>query len=88
MMHAQSAFLTRALREDAMSRLKTFVTVLFVACLLSPSLHAAAKKPVSPIKKTMDGRCLTKTHSDYWKTKIYVAKPTVAACLASGGRKV
>jgi len=62
---------------------------LFVAGgVLSPGIEASAKKPVSPIKKTMDGRCLTTKHADYWKTKIYVSKPTVAACVASGGRQV
>jgi hypothetical protein len=50
--------------------------------------EASAKKPVSPVKKTLDGRCLTTTHADYWKTKIYVSKPTLAACVASGGRQV
>jgi hypothetical protein len=70
-------------------RVLTLMLGLLVAGLASsPALEASAKKPVSPVKKTMDGRCLTIKHADYWKTKIYVSKPTVAACVASGGRQV
>ena len=69
------------------SRIARLVALALV--LLAPAaLAAAPKKPVSPVKKTMDGRCLTTKHKDYWKTKIYVAKPTLDACVASGGRKV
>lgn len=70
-------------------RALTLTLALFVAGLvMSPGLEASTKQPVSPVKKTMDGRCLTTKHADYWKTKIYVSKPTMAACVASGGRQV
>ncbi|MEZ5596099.1 MAG: hypothetical protein R3E84_06850 [Pseudomonadales bacterium] len=62
------------------------LAILTLSLGLSSSLLAAGPVPVSPIKKTLDGRCITKDHADYWKTKIYVAKPTLEACLASGGR--
>ena len=39
------------------------------------------------IKKTLDGRCLAPDHEDYWKTKVYVAKPSMEDCLKSGGRR-
>lgn len=38
------------------------------------------------IKKTLDGRCLTPDHKDYWETKVYVAKPSMEACIKSGGK--
>ena len=75
-------------REDAMGYLKIWTTVLLMAGLLAMPVHGAAKKPAILIKKTMDGRCLTINHTDYWKTKIYVGKPNLGACIASGGRKV
>lgn len=62
--------------------------VVSALCATTPALQASAPKPIQLVKKTMDGRCLEKQHPDFWKTKIYVAKPTVAACIASGGRKV
>lgn len=74
------------------SRLTRRLTLALALCLATPfalsGVEASAKKPVSPVKKTMDGRCLTTKHADYWKTKIYVSKPTMAACVASGGRQV
>lgn len=39
------------------------------------------------IKKTLDGRCLTPEHDDYWETRVYVAKPSMEECLKSGGRR-
>ena len=39
------------------------------------------------VKKTLDGRCLAPDHPDYWKTKVYVAKPSMEACIKSGGRR-
>lgn len=63
--------------------------ILLAALLLSlSSAVAMADKPVSPIKKTLDGRCLTPDHPDYWKTNIYIAKPSVESCIASGGQLV
>ena len=72
-----------------MAYLKVWTTVLLVASLLATSAHGAApKKPAQLVKKTMDGRCLTNKHPDYWKTKIYVGKPNLGSCIASGGRRV
>jgi len=71
-----------------MGYLKISMTILLVAGLLAMPVHGATKKPATLIKKTMDGRCLTIKHTDYWKTKIYVGKPSVEACISSGGRKV
>ncbi len=73
---------------SGISRMLAFALVLSMSLAVSSPVEASAKKPVSPVKKTMDGRCLTIKHADYWKTKIYVSKPTLAACVASGGRKV
>ena len=39
------------------------------------------------VKKTLDGRCLAPDHPEYWKTNVYVAKPTMEDCLKSGGRR-
>ena len=71
-----------------MGYLKIWTTALLVACLIAMPVHGTARKPAVLIKKTMDGRCLTINHTDYWKTKIYVGKPNLGACIASGGRKV
>ncbi len=63
--------------------------ILLTAMLLTLSSGAAmADKPNSPIKKTLDGRCLTPDHPDYWETNIYIAKPSVESCIASGGQLV
>ena len=62
--------------------------ILLGTLLVGAAAHAAPAQPKIIIKKTMDGRCLTKVHKDYWKTKIYVAKPNLGACIASGGRPV
>ena len=71
-----------------MGYLKISTTILLVAGILTMPVRADDKKPATLIKKTMDGRCLTISHTDYWKTKIYVGKPNLGACIASGGRKV
>lgn len=71
-----------------MGYLKIWTAGLLVASLLAMPVHGAAPKPATLVKKTMDGRCLTNSHVDYWKTKIYVGKPNLGACIASGGRKV
>lgn len=39
------------------------------------------------VKKTLDGRCLAPDHPEYWETNIYVAKPSMEACVKSGGKK-
>ena len=62
--------------------------LIALAALLVVGGTAHANKPNSPIKKTLDGRCLTPDHPDYWDTKIYIAKPSVEACVASGGQIV
>jgi hypothetical protein len=63
--------------------------ILVAALLLALSSGTVlADKPKSPIKKTLDGRCLTPDHPDYWKTNIYIAKPSVESCIASGGQLV
>ncbi len=71
-----------------MGYLKIWMTVLLIAGMLTLSAHAADRKPAVLIKKTLDGRCLTISHTDYWKTKIYIGKPNLGACIASGGRRV
>ncbi len=71
-----------------MDYLKVWMTVLLVTSLLAMPVHGAAPKPAVLVKKTMDGRCLTNKHPEFWKTKIYVGKPNLGACIASGGRKV
>ena len=57
---------------------------------LALAFAVAVAAPVSavdsPIKKTLDGRCLTPEHPDYWDTNVYIAKPSMDACLKSGGR--
>ena len=66
----------------------TLKHIAAAALLLSCSTAVLADKPKSPIKKTLDGRCLTPDHPEYWKTKIYIAKPSVESCVASGGQLV
>lgn len=78
--------------DSLRSRTTRMLTLALALCITMPltlsGAEASAKKPVSPVKKTLDGRCLTTKHTDYWKTKIYVSKPTMAACVSSGGRQV
>lgn len=68
-----------------MSRVKT--VSMLAAGLLAASLTAPALANESMVKKTMDGRCLASNHKDYWDTKVYVAKPSMAECLKSGGKQ-
>ena len=67
---------------------KTACFAIAAALLVSMVGTAYADKPKSPIKKTLDGRCLKPDHPDYWNTKIYIAKPSVQSCVASGGQLV
>ncbi|MEM6708878.1 MAG: hypothetical protein AAF648_08850 [Pseudomonadota bacterium] len=59
------------------------LSALIALCAGAQPLLAAE----SVIKKTLDGRCLAPNHPDYWKTKVYTAKPSMEACLKSGGKK-
>lgn len=68
-----------------MSRVKSFL--LLAAVMLAISAAAPAVADESMVKKTMDGRCLASDHKDYWETKVYVAKPSMAECLKSGGKQ-
>ena len=62
----------------------TRILLMAVVLLCSAGLAQAAEDMV---KKTLDGRCLAPDHPEYWKTKVYVAKPSMEACLKSGGRR-
>ncbi len=69
---------------------KNSASTLLIAGALALLLcgNAMADKPRSPIKKTLSGECLKPDHPEYWNTKIYIAKPTVEACIASGGQLI
>ncbi|MFK7913046.1 MAG: hypothetical protein AB8B93_03960 [Pseudomonadales bacterium] len=75
----------RVFQEEMMSRVKSFL--LLAAVMLAISAAAPAVADESMVKKTMDGRCLASDHKDYWETKVYVAKPSMAECLKSGGKQ-
>ncbi len=67
------------LRSSQTRMVSAFALTLMIA---GPALAAETM-----VKKTLDGRCLDASHKDYWETKVYVAKPSMAACLKSGGKK-
>ncbi|MGI9325396.1 MAG: hypothetical protein ACR2PZ_09275 [Pseudomonadales bacterium] len=54
--------------------------------LLTICVSGASFADGDTIKKTLDGRCLAPDHKDYWETKVYVAKPSMEACIKSGGK--
>ena len=58
-------------------------SLALAAGLLAVSAFAAE----DVVKKTLDGRCLAPDHPEYWKTNVYVAKPSMEECLKSGGRR-
>lgn len=66
-------------------RARLLVATFAVAGLAALAGPAVAEETM--IKKTLDGRCLAPDHKEYWKTKVYVAKPSMEACLKSGGRR-
>lgn len=66
-----------------MSRVKN-LSLLAGAMLVLGTGMAVANETM--VKKTMDGRCLAPEHKDYWETKVYVAKPSMAECIKSGGK--
>ena len=87
--HSQRTYLSgkievRVFQEEMMSRVKN-ISVL-AATLLAISATPSVFADESMVKKTMDGRCLASDHKDYWETKVYVAKPSMAECLKSGGK--
>ncbi len=60
--------------------------LLLGSALVAFSLAGVCAADGDVIKKTLDGRCLAPDHKDYWETKVYVAKPSMEACIKSGGK--
>ena len=70
-----------------MSSNKTIATLTVAALCAVGAIHVVADEDIPElVKKTLDGRCLADDHPDYWDTKIYIAKPSMDACVASGGK--
>ncbi len=65
---------------------RPLISGMICALALGSALAVPAHADESMVKKTLDGRCLASTHKDYWETKVYVAKPSMAACVKSGGK--
>ncbi len=65
---------------------KTCVSLTVAASFAALLATGSAAADDVLIKKTLDGRCLAPDHPEYWDTKIYVAKTSMDACVASGGK--